>query len=220
MSDCELSVDRISIAIGPRRLIESLSFRVGAGDSVTIMGSSGAGKSALLAYIGGHLDPAFRAAGRVGVGGRDVTELPPERRGVGLLFQDDLLFPHLSVGANVAFGLDPSIRGRGARRVRVAEGLAEAGLGGFEHRDPATLSGGQRARVALMRSLLAAPKALLLDEPFGKLDAALRRDFQRFVFMTAARRGLPVVLVTHDPADAAAAGGKILRLDLELGKHR
>jgi putative thiamine transport system ATP-binding protein len=194
-----LDVEHASLAVGGRRLIDSLSFHVEPGAVLTVMGPSGAGKSALLGFIAGHLDPAFAASGRVRLGGRDITGLPPERRGVGLLFQDDLLFPHLSVGANVAFGL----RGRAGRRERVAEALAQAGLAGFAERDPATLSGGQRARVAVMRSLVAEPKALLLDEPFGKLDVALRRDFRRFVFERAA--GLPVVLVTHDPADAQGA---------------
>jgi len=194
-----LEVKDARLAVAGRRLIDGLSFRVEAGAALTIMGPSGAGKSALLAFIAGHLDPAFTATGSVRLGGRDLGGLAPERRGVGLLFQDDLLFPHLSVGANVAFGL----RGRSARRARVAEALAEAGLAGFEDRDPATLSGGQRARVALMRSLVAEPLALLLDEPFGRLDVALRRDFRRFVFERAAR--LPVVLVTHDPADAQGA---------------
>ena len=194
-----LEVKDARLAVAGRRLIDGLSFRGEAGAALTIMGPSGAGKSALLAFIAGHLDPAFTASGSVRLGGRDLGGLPAERRGVGLLFQDDLLFPHLSVGANVAFGL----RGRSARRARVAEALAEAGLAGFEDRDPATLSGGQRARVALMRSLVAEPQALLLDEPFGKLDAALRRDFRRFVFERAA--GLPVVLVTHEPADAQGA---------------
>ena len=104
------------------------------------------------------------------------------------------------------------MRGRAARRARVAEALAEVGLPGFENRDPATLSVGQRQRVALMRSLLAAPLALLLDEPFGKLDADIRADIRRFVFDHAARRDLPIVIVTHDPADAEAAGGRVLTL--------
>jgi putative thiamine transport system ATP-binding protein len=205
-----LDVEDARLAVAGRRLIEGLSFRVGASAVLTVMGPSGAGKSALLAFIAGHLDDAFAASGRVRLGGRDIVNLPAERRGVGLLFQDDLLFPHLSVGANVAFGLNAAVQGRAARRARVAEALAEAGLAGFADRDPATLSGGQRARVALMRSLVAGPKALLLDEPFGRLDVALRRDFRRFVFERAA--GLPVVLVTHDPADAEAAGGAILQL--------
>ena len=179
------------------------------------MGPSGAGKSALLSFIGGHIDRAFSTSGRVFVGGRDVTTLSPERRGIGLMFQDDLLFPHLSVGANVAFGLDPVVGGRAARRARVADALAEAGLDGFADRDPATLSGGQRVRVALMRSLVATPRALLLDEAFGKLDLDLRREFGRFVLDAAARRRLPVVLVTHDPADAEAAGGPVYRLDMQ-----
>jgi putative thiamine transport system ATP-binding protein len=205
-----LAVDDMRLAVAGRRLIEGLSFAVGASAVLTVMGPSGAGKSALLAFIAGHLDPAFAASGRVRLGARDIGALPPERRGVGLLFQDDLLFPHLSVGANVAFGLGASSRGRAARREAVAAALAQAGLAGFEGRDPATLSGGQRARVALMRSLVAEPQALLLDEPFGRLDVALRRDFRRFVFERAA--ALPVVLVTHDPADAEAAGGAVIQL--------
>jgi len=94
----------------------------------------------------------------------------------------------------------------------VAKALAEADLEGFEHRDPATLSGGQRARVALMRTLLAEPRVLLLDEPFNRLDARLRQDFRRFVFEHAAHRGLPILLVTHDAADAQAVGGRIITL--------
>jgi putative thiamine transport system ATP-binding protein len=207
-----LVVDTISIAVDGRRLIADLSFRVDAGEALSIMGPSGAGKSALLSFIGGHLDPVFRASGRVWLDDREVTHLSAERRGIGVLFQDDLLFPHLSVGGNVAFGLTAAVRGREARRTAVAQALDEAGLGGFQDRDPATLSGGQRARVALMRSLAATPKALLLDEPFSKLDLDLRREFRRFVFDTARRRGLPVVLVTHDPADAEAAGGALARI--------
>ncbi len=207
-----LALRSVSISIGHRTLISRLDLLVEPGTVATVMGPSGSGKSALIAFIGGHLDPAFQAAGRVLIGDRDVTELPPERRGVGILFQDDLLFPHLSVGANLAFGLARSVAGTEAHRARIVEALAEAGLSGFADRDPATLSGGQRARIALMRTLLAAPKVLLLDEPFSKLDSDLRREFRRFVFDRAAAKRLPVLLVTHDLGDARAAHGQVLEV--------
>ena len=131
---------------------------------------------------------------------------------MGLLFQDDVLFPHLSVGGNLAFGLPAHIRGRAARMDRVRAALADIGLAGFQDRDPTTLSGGQRARVALMRMLLSEPEALLLDEAFSKLDMGLRAQIRSLVFDTARARGLPVVQVTHDRADAEAAGGRLVEM--------
>jgi len=203
----------VEIALAGRVLVPTLDLAVEGGEVVTVMGPSGVGKSTLLAFICGTVDPAFSARGRIYVGETEVTRLPPERRRLGILFQDDLLFPHLSVGENLAFGLPPAIRGKRQRARRIETALAGAGLAGFASRDPATLSGGQRARIALLRTLLAEPQALLLDEPFGKLDAALREEFRRFVFGLIAARGLPALLVTHDGADAAAAGGRVLRLD-------
>lgn len=182
------------------------------GDVLTVMGPSGVGKSTLLAFIGGFLGRDFRASGRVLLNGRDVTMLPPEARGIGLLFQDALLLPHLSVAGNLLIGLSPAVKGRAARRAAVAAALAEVGLEGFEARDPATLSGGQAARVALMRTLLARPAALILDEPFSRLDVALRAQVRALVFAEARKYDLPVLLVTHDPDDAAAAGGPIVEL--------
>jgi putative thiamine transport system ATP-binding protein len=167
----------------------------------------------LLAFVSGTLDPAFVAKGSVALDDRVLDGAPPERRRLGILFQDDMLFPHLSVGGNLAFALPAAIRGRDARRQRIDTALGDAGLEGYADRDPATLSGGQRARVALLRTLLAEPEALLLDEPFAKLDMALREDFRRLVFAHARSRGLPTILVTHDEADARAAGGTVLRLD-------
>jgi putative thiamine transport system ATP-binding protein len=208
----ELHLDRVRIALGERVLIDDLSVSVPPGTCVTVMGASGSGKSTLLAYLSGNLAPVFGASGGVRIGGVDVTGLPPERRGIGILFQDDLLFPHLSVGANLAFALPAQVRGRAARRAPIDAALREAGLDGFHDRDPATLSGGQRARVALMRTLLAQPRVLLLDEPFNKLDARLRNDFRAFVFDHARERQLPVLLVTHDEQDAHAAGGPVIRL--------
>ena len=196
----------------PVTLIKNLSFSVEPGEILTLAGPSGVGKSTLLAFISGHLDENFLAGGRVICDGTDISHVPPEKRRMGMLFQDDLLFPHLSVGENLSFGLSAQVRGRAARKRRIEKALADASLTGFEDRDPATLSGGQRARIALMRALLSEPKALLLDEPFSKLDASLRSDIREFVFSHARRENLPVVLVTHDTEDAEAAMGPIIRL--------
>ena len=207
-----LRLEQVSIALEGRMLIPPFSVAVSPGEVLTLMGPSGSGKSTLLSVLGGTVAPVFRVTGRVWIGEREVTVLPPERRRIGILFQDDLLFPHLSVGENLAFGLAPSMRGRGAREARIDAALRDAGLAGFARRDPATLSGGQRARVALLRLLLAEPEVLLLDEPFNKLDAAMRADFRRFVFEHAKTAGLPVLMVTHDVADAEAAHGPVLEL--------
>jgi len=202
-----LRLEKVAIALGGRRLL-ALDEHVAPGEVLTVMGPSGSGKSTLLAWLTGTLAPDFAATGRVVLNGRDVTGLPTEARGIGILFQDDLLFPHLSVAGNLGFGLP---RGpRAERRRAIAAALDEVGLSGMGARDPETLSGGQRARVALMRTILARPDALLLDEPFSRLDAARRQAVREVVFRTARDRGLPVVMVTHDPEDAAAAGGRVL----------
>ena len=199
--------------VGPGgALFLPLSLEVARGTVVTVMGPSGVGKSTLLDAIGGHLAHGFRARGRVVLNGRDVTGIAPERRRIGLMFQDALLFPHLSVGDNLAFGLPPSVRGRAARTARVDQALEDAGLAGFGDRDPASLSGGQRARAALMRTLLAAPDALLLDEPFSKLDAGLRDELRSFTRSHVETARIPALLVTHDPEDAAAMGGGVVQL--------
>ncbi|WP_417742811.1 ATP-binding cassette domain-containing protein [Salipiger sp.] len=207
-----LRLDTLEIRLG-RRVMVALDAHVAPGEVLTVMGPSGSGKSTLLAAITGALDPAFALSGRILLDGEDVTALPTEQRRIGILFQDELLFPHLSVGGNLAFGLPPSLRGRAARRARIDGALREIGLEGFARRDPATLSGGQKARVALMRTLLAEPRALLLDEPFSRLDAARRGQIRELVFARAKAQRLPVLLVTHDREDAAAAGGAVIELD-------
>ncbi|BBF91438.1 ATP-binding cassette domain-containing protein [Blastochloris tepida] len=207
-----LALAGVEIALDGRVLIPRLDLAVAPGEVVTVMGPSGSGKSTLLAFIGGFIDPVFRVSGQVLIDGADVTRRPPEARRAGILFQDDLLFPHLSVGQNLAFGLVASVRGRAARRRVIETALAQADLAGFFDRDPATLSGGQRARVALLRTLLAEPRTLLLDEPFNRLDSHLRDDIRRFVFGHARERSLPTLLVTHDADDARAAGGRTVRL--------
>jgi putative thiamine transport system ATP-binding protein len=211
MSQGTLSLTGVRIAMPGRVLVDAFDLAIAEGECVTLMGPSGCGKSTLLAFVAGTIGPWFDARGRVAIGTDDVTDWPPERRRIGILFQDDLLFPHLSVGGNLAFALHERVRDRDERRARVADALAEADLKAFADRDPATLSGGQRARVALMRTLLSEPRALLLDEPFNKLDAQLRDDVRRFVFDHALERAIPILLVTHDEADARAAGGPVLR---------
>lgn len=205
-----------TVAIYPRvsgaALFPPVSAMVAPGAVLSVMGPSGVGKSTLLDAIGGHLAADFRVTGRIELNGRDLTRLPAERRRVGLMFQDAHLFPHLSVGDNLSFGLARSVVGRAARRAAVEAALMQAGLAGFHDRDPATLSGGQRARAALMRALLAEPEALLLDEPFARLDSALRADLRAFVFGHLKERRIPALMVTHDESDAVAAGGDVLVL--------
>jgi putative thiamine transport system ATP-binding protein len=209
-----LGLEGVFIRLRERVLIPPLTCSVAPGEVTTVMGPSGCGKSSLLAFICGTLDAVFTAGGTVRLGDIQVTDLAPEQRRIGILFQDDLLFPHMTVAENLAFGLPAAVRGQRARRARIDAALLEAGLAGFGDRDPSTLSGGQRARVALLRTLLSEPRALLLDEPFGRLDLRLRDRFRRAVLDHARRRRLPTLLVTHDPDDAAAAGGPLIEIPI------
>ncbi|MDQ7744444.1 ATP-binding cassette domain-containing protein [Hydrogenophaga pseudoflava] len=201
-----LDIRNLTMTKGESLLIAGLNLQVGRGSIVTLTGASGSGKSTLLNWLVGDLDPAFQAQGELWLDGERRDAWPVEARGIGILFQDDLLFPHLSVGQNLAFALPATVRGTAARRERVAQTLRDIGLDGFHDRDPATLSGGQRARVSLMRTLLAEPCALLLDEPFSRLDAALRAQFRGFVFGRIQRQRIPTLLVTHDPDDVPPGG--------------
>ena len=211
MPDPGLTLDGVVIQ-RERRILVDISDHVAPGEVLTVMGPSGSGKSTLLSYIIGTLDDGFDAKGQVMLNGTDITDLAPEQRHVGILFQDELLFPHLSVGENLAFALRATVKGRAARRQHIDTALEDIGLAGFADRDPETLSGGQKARVALMRMLLSGPKALLLDEPFSRLDTERRDQIRTLVFDQARAKGLPVLLVTHDHADADAAGGRVHRL--------
>lgn len=210
-----MSLDLSTLSVAPKGgapLFPPLSLSVAPGQVATVMGPSGIGKSTLLDAIGGHLAHGFACTGSVQLNGRDLGPLPAEGRRVGLLFQDALLFPHLSVGDNLAFGLSRRVRGRAARRAAVETALDRAGLSGLHDRDPATLSGGQRARAALMRTLLAEPQALLLDEPFSKLDVALRADIRAFTLDHIRSRAIPALMVTHDAEDARAMQGPVIDL--------
>ncbi len=211
-ADSSLELHDVSLTLRGEKLFAPIELVVPAGEAATVMGPSGCGKSSLLAYICGTLAPAFVSQGTVKLAGNPLDGLPPEQRHIGILFQDDLLFPHLSVGDNLAFGLPSEIRGRAVRQTHIDTALTEARLAGMADRDPATLSGGQRTRVALMRTLLSRPRALLLDEPFSKLDVELRDRIRGFVFDHARANGIPTLLVTHDPADAEAASGTTIEL--------
>ena len=193
-----------------RNLVAPLDLAIEASEIVTLMGPSGCGKSSLLSAIAGTLQLPLSMVGDVRLNGASLLGVVPERRRVGRLFQDDLLFPHMTVGENLLFGMT-----KGERIVREAKmraALRDVGLEGFADRAPHTLSGGQRQRVALMRSLLAEPQAMLLDEPFNKLDSALRADIRSSTFDLLKRRGTPTLLVTHDIADAPA-GGRVFKIE-------
>ena len=213
-----LELRNVRIALDGRALV-ALSATVRSGEVLTVMGPSGSGKSTLLAWLGGFLDPIFQASGSARIGAIDLIDLPAEERRAGLLFQDPLLFPHMSVGGNLTFAIPPSVKGRQRRRARAIAALEPLGLADAIDRDPDTLSGGQKARVALARTLLSEPRLLLLDEPFSKLDAERRDDARRAVFGTARHAGVPVILVTHDEADADAAGGEVHRVGAGAVQH-
>lgn len=192
-----------------RPLIADLDLSIGPGELTVVMGKSGVGKSTLLSYITGSLSDAFEAAGRIWIDDKDVTHLPPRKRRIGILFQDDLLFPHLSVGVNLAFGIPDTVPPADRRR-RVDEALDRVGLEGFYGRDPLSLSGGQRARVALMRTLLSEPVALLLDEPFGKLDPELKQSLVGLLVEHIDERRIPAMVVTHDREEARLMGHNVV----------
>jgi putative thiamine transport system ATP-binding protein len=205
-----LELQGVTIRVKGRVLMHGLSARVERGDVLAVMGASGAGKSSLLAWIAGTLEAPFEAEGALTLDGENLAGVPIQQRRIGLLFQDDLLFPHLSVRDNLLFALPAGPRHE--RLVAADAALTEAGLEGFGDRMPASLSGGQRSRVSLLRALLAQPRALLLDEPFSKLDAALRAQMRAFTFSTLRARGVPTVLVTHDAADVPE-GAQLISLD-------
>lgn len=200
-----LMVKDVSLSLRQTTLLHNVSFEVPPGEILTLMGPSGSGKSSLFAWMVGALPGDFRAAGELWINSRRCDTLPTELRGLGLLFQDALLFDHFSVGQNLLLALPAAVKGE-ARIQQVNDALDAAELSGFFRRDPATLSGGQRARVSLLRALLAQPQALLLDEPFSRLDKNLRDQFRHWVFAEVRARRIPVVQVTHDDDDIPANG--------------
>ena len=183
------------------------------GEILTVMGPSGSGKSSLLNWLTGTLASDFTATGSVWLNDNDVTHLPAHLRRIGVLYQDALLFSHLTVAGNIAFAMPKGPKK--PRLEKIEHALAQVGLADMGHRHPDNLSGGQQARVALLRTLLSEPKAILLDEPFSKLDTQLRMDTRQLVFEQIRTHGLPAIMVTHDHSDAEAAQGKVIQLHSE-----
>ncbi|ASV55083.1 ABC transporter, ATP-binding protein YnjD [Lelliottia jeotgali] len=192
-----------------RPLLREVNFSVERGEILTLMGPSGSGKSSLFAWMVGALSTDFHAQGELWLDDERLDARPVEKRGIGILFQDALLFDHFSVGQNLMLALPAHVRT--ARREQVEQALASAGMEGFYASDPATLSGGERARISLLRALLAQPQALLLDEPFSRLDKKLRETFRAWVFGQVRALNIPVVLVTHDEDDIPA-DGRVIQL--------
>ncbi|KDC48088.1 ATP-binding cassette domain-containing protein [Pseudoalteromonas fuliginea] len=195
-------------------LLLSLNEQVNGGEILTIMGPSGSGKSSLLNWLTGTLPSSFKANGEVWLNGQNIDNTPPHLRHIGVLYQDALLFSHLTVAGNIAFAMP---KGNKKQRLeKIAHALEQVGLKDMGNRHPDNLSGGQQARVALLRILLSEPKAILLDEPFSKLDTQLRIDTRELVFSQIRDHKLPAIMVTHDHSDADAANGKLITLNSAL----
>lgn len=207
MSLC-IHIAQLSSPVGV--LLRDLRLDVAPGTIHTLMGPSGCGKSSVLATVCGTLEPDMRWTGTVHLQQRRIDTLPTQARRVGILFQDDLLFAHMTVRENLLFAV-PAGPASG-RNAAAQQALEDVEMQDFAHANPAHLSGGQRSRVALARALLARPQALLLDEPFSKLDTALRARMRALIFGMVRRRNIPALLVTHDRADVADAQA-LTRLD-------
>lgn len=192
----------------------SLDEQIHGGEILTLMGRSGSGKSSLLNWITGTLPRSFSATGEIWLNDQNVSNLPTHLRRIGVLYQDALLFSHLSVAGNIAFAMPKSDNSgnKKQRLEKIEHALEQVGLAGMAKRHPDNLSGGQQARVALLRLLLSEPKAILLDEPFSKLDTQLRDEIQQLVFTQIRTHKLPTIMVTHDHSDAKTANGKVINL--------
>jgi spermidine/putrescine transport system ATP-binding protein len=206
VSDIDVRLDRVRKTFGDTVAVDDLTLEVRAGEFFSLLGPSGCGKTTTLRMIGGFEEPT---RGRVELGGRDVTGLPPYRRDVNTVFQSYALFPHLDVFENVAFGLRRKKVVRADIRWRVTEVLALVDLPGYERRRPSQLSGGQQQRVALARALVNDPEVLLLDEPLGALDLKLRKQMQLELKRIQHEVGTTFVYVTHDQDEAMTMSDRL-----------
>jgi thiamine transport system ATP-binding protein len=203
-----IALDHVTFRYEDMRMEFHGSFPAGA--MTAVIGPSGSGKSTLLNLIAGFERPE---SGRVSIGSADVTDLPPDRRPVSMIFQDHNVFAHLDVWTNVALGISPSLRLAEKQRSQVDAALGEVGLLALKHRKPGEVSGGERQRIAVARALVRERPVLLLDEPFAALGPALRRDMLDLVTAMQKARGLTVLMVTHQPEDAAYAASHTAYLE-------
>ncbi|MFO6493371.1 ATP-binding cassette domain-containing protein [Hafnia alvei] len=204
-----LALEQFQVYLDDRPLTSALNTRVEGGQILTLMGPSGCGKSSLLLAIAGHAHAPLSTQGKVLIDNHEVTELPAYQRKIGLLFQDDLLFPHLNVTQNLLFALPESI-GKEEQHQQVTQALGKIDMAEFSSRYPDELSGGQRARISLLRTLLSRPHAVALDEPFSKLDKSLRQQFRQWVFGELQQANIAALLVTHDEDDVPPNGQIIM----------
>ena len=209
MEPTSVEMEAICAQFGEAVVLRDLSLRIEAGEIVSLLGPSGCGKTTLLRILAGLLQPS---SGEVCFAGTSVLQLPPERRGAVLVFQKPLLFPYLTVGENIAFGL--RMRKVPAREIqeRVAEALGWVQLEGYQDRSPATLSGGQEQRVSLARGLVTRPRVLLLDEPFSALDESLRAEMRLLLRRLHRELGMTTLFVTHDQVEAAMVADRVALL--------
>ena len=203
-----LRLEALEKRFGALAAARNVSLTASAGEIVALLGPSGSGTTTVLRLTAGFETPD---SGRIVVEGEDVSRVPPERRRFGMVFQHYALFPHMTAGENVAFGLNQ--KGGDAARQRVAEMLALAGLSGFEDRRVTELSGGQQQRVALARALAPSPRVLLLDEPLSNLDPALREKTRRELKRAIRRIGITTLFVTHEQEEAFELGDRIAVLN-------
>jgi thiamine transport system ATP-binding protein len=211
-----LSVVDVHVHFGTHRVLDGVGLDIADGEVVALLGPSGSGKSTLLRVIAGIVAPD---SGRIVLDGTDVTSMPTHRRSIGMVFQDEQLFPHLDVGANVEFGLRMAKVDTATRRERRDELLDTVGLGGFAGRRIDGLSGGERKRVALARTLAPAPRLILLDEPLTGLDRELHDRLAGEVAAILRTTASTALWVTHDPAEAASVATRIVQLpDLSPGQ--
>jgi putative spermidine/putrescine transport system ATP-binding protein len=202
-----LRLENVSKRYGDFAAVDNVTLDVAEGELVVLLGPSGCGKTTTLRMIAGFIDPT---GGRVRLGERDITELPPWRRNAGLVFQGYALFPHLTVFDNVAFGLRMRKVPEAEVGPAVADALRLVRLDGFGERMPRALSGGQQQRVALARALVIKPEILLLDEPLSNLDAKLRQEVRVEIRQLQRALGLTTVLVTHDQEEAMTMGDRLV----------